>query len=691
MNNLVPLPKTIKETGGSFVIDVNIPIYYEGFKNKLLLERIDLFINQVNEFTHSKNKLYLTFKGIDKQLPCKTINIMCNNVQNYTTPLPEEDESYILNISRGNIRLVGNTYIGTLHGIATLTQLMKIKKRIIYIPCCEINDKPLCWWRGLMIDTVRHFIPIYVLERIIVDMAKVKLNVLHLHLSDDQGFRFESKKYPKLHELNQEYFTQNELKKLVRFASCYGIRIVPEFDIPGHSTPFIVAYPELSSGYTPTNIPTSYGIFRSVINPIQQKTYDFYTDFFEEIIDVFPDPYIHLGGDETMKTDWNENKKIEKFKEKYDLENNDLQLFFVKQIYNILSKSNKKIVLWDENMHENLHKITNDNSIIIQRWRRRIKSYKTEYIINSEGNYLDKCYHISDYYNVSPYRFINSTKETLGGEACIWTELVDKNNIESRVWPNACAIAERLWSSIDKCENILDAENRIISFNDSKLGFDSQYYNIHLYKEILNDLPDIVELTENKYKYLQALIVVMHSIETTWGGFNKEHSRSTLVYNNTMILNKIADYALSYSPIARELYYMCYHYLDGKYIQSRFIRTEKGIIAIFDRIITASNDILQIIEYSSRLMDLKNVCNSLILLAETGKKCISFIRNKKTDKKWCDELLLKFKIFEINTVKGVYISLYPVVKLLLLSLQDDKFKLKKYEIMKITNKMKLKN
>ena len=691
MNNLVPLPKTIKETGGSFVIDTNVILYYEGFKNKILLDRLDLFVNYINEFTSSKNKLNLMLKGKDKQPIGKSINIMCNNSKDYIIPLSKDDESYILNVSRSNIRLVGNTVNGTFHGLSTLIQLMKIKKKIIHIPCCEINDKPLCWWRGIMVDTVRHFIPIYVLERIIVDMAKVKLNVLHLHLSDDQGFRFESHKYPKLHELNQEYFTQTELKKLVKFASSYGVRIIPEFDIPGHSTPFVVAYPELSSGYTPKTIPNSYGIFRTVINPIQQKTYDFFTDFFKEVVEVFDDPYIHLGGDETMKTDWNENTKILKFKNKYDLENSDLQLFFVKQIYNILSKLNKKIILWDENMHENLYKITNDDSIIIQRWRRRIKSYKTEYIINSEGNYLDKCYHINDYYRVSPYRFINSTKETLGGEACIWTELADKNNIESRIWPNACAVAERLWSPIDKCEDGIDAEKRIIAFNDSKHGFNSQYYNIHLYDELLNDLPDIENIKNNRNEYLKSLTIVIHCLETTWGGFNKEHSRSTLVYDNTIILNRVADYALSYSPIAKELYNMCYHYIEGKETQSRYKCTEKNIIAIFDKIIVSSKNILLITEYSSRLMDLKNICDSLILLSETGKKCISMVRNEKTDKKWCDDLLSKFDIFDINTIKGVYISLYPVVKLLLLSLQTNKFKIKKHEIMRIPNKMKLKN
>jgi hypothetical protein len=691
MDILVPIPKSIKELGGSFIIDKNVIVYYEGYHNKILLERLDLFINQINELTTTSNNFHLFLKNKNKLPTGKTIFIMCNNSKNYIYPMPEDDESYTINVTNTSIKIVGKTVNGTLHGISTLIQLMNIKRKVIYIPCCEINDKPLCWWRGLMVDTVRHFIPIYVLERIINDMSKVKLNVLHLHLSDDQGFRFESKKFPKLHGINQEYYSQTELKKLVKLASIYGIRIVPEFDIPGHSTPFIVAYPELSSGYTPTNIPNAYGIFRSVINPIQQKTYDFFTDFFSEVVGVFQDPYIHLGGDETVKLDWDENTKIEKFKDKYDLTNKDLQLFFVKQMYNILSKFNKKIILWDENMHEDLIKISNNNSVIIQRWRRRIKSYNTEYIINSEGNYLDKCYHISDYYRVSPFRFIKSTKETLGGEACIWTELVDKNNIESRIWPNACAVAERLWSPMDKCEDIRNAEKRILTLNDNVLGFKSQYNNSHLYYELLNDLPDINSIGNNGNNYIKSLTVVMHSIETTWGGFSKEHSRSTLVYDNTMLLNKIADYALPYSPIAKELYDLCYHYIRYPKPKNRHLSYEEIIFATFDKITISATKIKKIINYSSRLLELKDICDSLILLAGTGRKCMEMIKEEKTDKEWCSNLLSKFEIFDINTLKGTYMSLYPVVKLLLLKLQNNKFKIEKYDTMKMINKMNLKN
>jgi hexosaminidase len=307
-----------------------------------------------------------------------------------------------------------------------------------------------------LIDVSRHFIPIDVLKRNLDGMAAVKMNVLHWHLSDDQGFRVESKRFPKLHEMGSEglYYTQDEIREFTAYARDRGIRVVPEFDIPGHSHSWFVGYPDLASG------PGTYTMegdgLDPIMDPSRESTYKFLDKFIEEMAKLFPDPYFHIGGDEVDGKQWDANPKIQSFIHAHGMKNNqDLQAYFNQRLQKIVSKHHKIMMGWDEILHPDLPK-----TIVVQSWRGQeslAKAAQQGYSgLLSYGYYLDLMWPAARHYAVDP---MDTTKtdaaasltpeeknRILGGEACMWAEWVTSENIDSHIWPRNAAIAERLWS-----------------------------------------------------------------------------------------------------------------------------------------------------------------------------------------------------------------------------------------------------
>jgi len=302
-----------------------------------------------------------------------------------------EDESYSLIVKEKGIELSAKTDIGVLRGLETLLQLLSSDETGYFFPAVIIQDKPRFPWRGLLIDSCRHFMPIEVIKRNLDGMAAVKMNVLHWHLSEDQGFRIECKTFPKLHELGSDgfFYSQQQVKNIIRYASDRGIRIIPEFDIPGHATSWLVAYPELASAPGPYSIKRRWGVFDPTFDPTREETYQFFDQFFAEIAELFPDPYIHIGGDEVSGVQWDENQRIQDFMKQNNIADNAaLQTYFNKRILDILTKHGKKMIGWDEIFQPDLPK-----TIIIQSWRGQEalkeaakKGYKA---ILSNGYYID--------------------------------------------------------------------------------------------------------------------------------------------------------------------------------------------------------------------------------------------------------------------------------------------------------------
>lgn len=366
-----------------------------------------------------------------------------------------ENESYQLTVSTSAATLSAPNRPGILHGLQTFLQLVQTSPSGFSIPAVVINDRPRFPWRGLLIDVGRHYIPVDVLKRNIDAMAAVKFNVLHLHLSDDQGFRIESKRYPKLHEMGSDglYYTQAEIKDLIAYARNRGIRIMPEFDMPAHSLSFFVGYPELAS--TPGKYRIDPNAPYTVMDPTKEETYKFLDKFIGEMAKLFPDAYFHVGGDEVNGKPWDDNPKIQAFMHDHGIKNNqDLQAYFNQRLEKIVSKHRKIMVGWDEILRPDLPK-----TILVQSWRGQeslAAAAQQGYSgILSFGYYLDLMWPASRHYAVEPMSGPASTlsseqkRRILGGEACMWGEWLSPENIDAHIWPRAAAIAERLWSAQD--------------------------------------------------------------------------------------------------------------------------------------------------------------------------------------------------------------------------------------------------
>ena len=369
------------------------------------------------------------------------------------TPSLDEDESYSLEINGKQARLVAPTVVGALRGLETFLQLVQGDREGYYLPAARIKDQPRFPWRGLLIDIARHYQPPEVLKRNLDAMAAVKLNVFHWHLTEDQGFRVESKKFPKLHLMGSDglYYTQDQVREIIAYAADRGIRVMPEFDIPGHATSWLVGHPELGSAPGPYKIERGAGIFEPALDPTRDQTYKFLEVFLGEMAALFPDAYMHIGGDENEGKQWDRNPKIQAFmKEKGIKDNHALQAYFNVRILKILQKHGKKMIGWDEILQPELPR-----DVVIHSWRGTAalaEAAKKGYDgILSNGYYIDLIFPASQHYKADPLPADTTltpqeAKHVLGGEATMWGEWVSPETIDSRIWPRTAAIAERLWS-----------------------------------------------------------------------------------------------------------------------------------------------------------------------------------------------------------------------------------------------------
>ena len=239
-------------------------------------------------------------------------------------PSPDDDESYQLHIDADQIRLDAHSSTGVLYGLMTLSQLVSCdsKSNGCQLPQLQISDKPRFRWRGLLLDNARRFIPLADIRRTLDGMAAAKLNVLHWHLTDDQGWRIESQAYPKLHQLASQgqFYSQQQVRELVTYAVARGIRIVPELDVPGHASAIGMAYPELlawpdamldKNGVQPLPPERRFGVFAPVLDVSKAESWQFISALVAEWRQLFPDPYLHIGGDEVKADHWLANSKIQ--------------------------------------------------------------------------------------------------------------------------------------------------------------------------------------------------------------------------------------------------------------------------------------------------------------------------------------------------------------------------------------------
>jgi len=375
------------------------------------------------------------------------------------TALPTlgEDESYTMDVAANGAIVMAATVDGAMHGIETFLQLVGAGPGGFGAAAVHIEDRPRFAWRGLLLDVCRHWMPVPLVKRNLDAMAAVKLNVFHWHLSEDQGFRVESKRYPKLHQMGSDglYYTQDEVRDVVAYAAARGIRVVPEFDIPGHTQSWLAAYPELATVAGTYPVGRTWGVYEPVMDPSKEWTYEFLDGFFAEMTPLFPDQYWHIGGDEVHDTQWKESAHIQAWAKQNGLKDNRaIQAYFNQRVQKLLQKYHKILIGWDEVLHPDL-----PQDIVVQSWRgakslaeAASKGYRG---ILSSGYYLDHLEPARQHYAVDPLGG-DAAKLTpeqqsriLGGEACMWSEYVTSETVDSRLWPRTAAIAERLWSPAD--------------------------------------------------------------------------------------------------------------------------------------------------------------------------------------------------------------------------------------------------
>jgi hexosaminidase len=445
--NIMPLPARAERGDGSLNIDASFHLAFVGYREPRLERAGQRFLHQVRRQTG------IVMLPASANTGAATLEVKTDHESKAIQDLGE-DESYWLDVTPGGAKLHAASPLGVFRGLQTFLQLIAISPEGFSVPAVHIEDRPRFPWRGLMIDSGRHFIPLDVIKRSLDGMEAVKMNVFHWHLSDNQGFRTESRKFPKLHEQGSDglYYTQDEIRDVVEYARDRGIRVVPEFDMPGHSTAWFAGYPELASGSGPYAVERKWGVFDPAMDPTDEKTYKFLNEFIGEMARLFPDQFFHIGGDEVSGKEWDANPKIQAFKKSHKLKDNaGLQAYFSGRLQELVAKHKKTPVGWDEVLVPGVPK-----TIVIQSWRgvdSLAAAAKDGYRgILSNGYYLDLGWSAARHYAMDPLggpaaALTPEQKQLiLGGESCIWSEYVNAENIDSRIWPRNAAIAERLWS-----------------------------------------------------------------------------------------------------------------------------------------------------------------------------------------------------------------------------------------------------
>lgn len=468
---IIPLPNKCILQNGEFILSPKTTIY---FNDKRLLNHINYF----NDYLKKNNQFELSIVKDSSKI--NSIILECKNDPN------QIHESYHLLINSNKITIKGDT-AGVFYALQSLVQLINNQtSNIIKLPCLIINDEPAFKWRGMHLDVSRHFFPISFIKRYIDFLALYKLNVFHWHLTDDQGWRIEIKKYPKLIQIGAfrkgtmfgkysdsnydtinygGYYTQEEIKDAVAYAQKRQITILPEIEMPGHSQAAIASYPFLSCTGKPQEVAKGWGVFEDVFCT-KDSTFQFLKDVLDEVMILFPGKYIHIGGDECPKTRWKKCLHCQSIIKKENLKDeHELQSYFIKRIEKYINSNGKQIIGWDEILEGGLA----PNAAVMS-WRGEdggISAAKdNHFVVMSPGTH---CYF--DHYQASPsdeplaiggftslekvYSYNPIPKELneeqkkyiMGAQANVWTEyILNEKQVEYMSMPRMAALSEVLWT-----------------------------------------------------------------------------------------------------------------------------------------------------------------------------------------------------------------------------------------------------
>jgi hexosaminidase len=475
--NIIPLPKSLKPAEGNFTIKKGISVY----------------INS-DEFSPSANLLALQIKNASGQtVPVKIAKSASSGIV-FSKNDALGDEEYRLQVTSKKVEIQAKTGKGAFYGLQTLLQLMpapiygnELSTVALTVPNCLIEDAPRFSYRGLMLDVGRYFFSVDAVKRYIDLMAIYKLNTFHWHLTEDQGWRIEIKKYPLLtsissvrkesmlaHYPDQKYdgkphggfYTQEQIKEVVAYATSKYIQVIPEIEMPGHSTAVLAAYPQFgANGDKILQVKTKWGVAEDVLFP-REETFTFLEDVLTEVMALFPGQYIHIGGDECPKTQWKESRFCQDLIKKLGLKDeNELQSYFIRRIDKFVTSKGKKILGWDEILEGGI----SPNAMVMS-WRGTkggIEAAKQNHdVVMSPNSYfyidyyqseaktepiaiggflpLSKCYSFEP---DLPELTAEEAKHVVGIQANLWTEYISNlPYAEYMTYPRALALSEVSWS-----------------------------------------------------------------------------------------------------------------------------------------------------------------------------------------------------------------------------------------------------
>lgn len=418
-------------------------------------------------------------------------------------------EGYKMEVTPQHIKITANSRAGMFYGTMSLLQLMKPTMNgdgAYEIPSCIINDQPRFAWRGMHLDVSRHFFGKEFVKKYIDLLALHKMNTFHWHLTDDQGWRIEIKKYPKLTEIGGwrngsmigryddhrvdtihygGYYTQDDIREVVKYAEARHITIIPEIEMPGHAMAALASYPELSCTGGPFEVSKEWGVFEDAFCAGNENTFHFMEDVLTEVCNLFPGKYIHIGGDECPKTRWKVCPKCQKrMKDEGLKDEHELQSYFIQRVEKFLNGKGKQIIGWDEILEGGLA----PNASVMS-WRGEeggiAAANQQHYVVMSPGSHcyfdhnqgdpelepisiggytpIEKVYH----YDPVPKELNDSlSKYIMGAQANVWTEyILSEKHLEYMAYPRACALAEVLWTPKEK-KNQSEFQYRLLSHFD---------------------------------------------------------------------------------------------------------------------------------------------------------------------------------------------------------------------------------
>ncbi len=475
---IVPAPVLVKKASGEFILSQQTALLADSLNNKA--------VNFFTEYLHSKLNLR-------NEAKLNTGESVANSIvftEKGTEGLP--DQGYRLTVTPQQIIIAGKG-AGLFYGIQTLLQLIPVDHgAVIKVPCTQIEDYPRFGYRGFMLDVCRHFFSVEFVKKTIDMMAYYKLNNFHWHLTDDQGWRIEIKKYPRLTEIGSQraqtvignyhdrtpqqfdntpyggFYTQDQIREVVKYAADRYITIVPEIEMPGHSMAALAAYPELSCdpGKTYKTYET-WGVVKDVYCP-SDKTFDFLEDVLTEVMELFPSKYIHIGGDEVPKDAWKQSAFCQKLIKKLKLKNEEgLQSYFIQRIEKFVNSKGRSIIGWDEILEGGL----SPNATVMS-WRGEeggiAAARQSHNVIMTPGNgglYLDHAQsRVGEPLSIGGYTPLSATysynptpaalttdqqKFVMGVQANLWTEYIPtESKVEYMLYPRLLALSEVAWTPL---------------------------------------------------------------------------------------------------------------------------------------------------------------------------------------------------------------------------------------------------